>query len=273
MASGRAVVGAARHNEVVRAAGRIGVVCYGLVHVLVAWLAAQVAAGDSGQRADQRGAVTELAASPVGPVLLWLLAAGLVLFGLWQLLVAAVGYQWVRPERKRLARRVGSAARGVVGLAIAGYAVAVVTGSGSKSGSGSGEHALTARLLAAPAGRLLVGAVAVAVLVVAVVTARKGLTRSYRDDLDVAALPSGLRRALDPVAIAAWCGKALAYAVVGVLFGIAAVRSDPNRSGGLDQALHTLAGTAWGTVLLVLIALGFLAFGGYCFLSARAQRG
>jgi hypothetical protein len=86
-------------NPVVQVLGRLGMVCYGIVHVLLAGLTAQVVLGDSGEQTDQKSAVASIADTSFGPFLLWVLAIGLFFFALWQLVEAAVGYQWIGDER------------------------------------------------------------------------------------------------------------------------------------------------------------------------------
>ena len=61
----------------------------------------------------------------------------------------------------------------------------------------------------------------------------------------------------------------MALGTVGALFGAAALTSDSAKAGGLDAALHELAGLPFGAVLLAAVALGFIAFGVYCFVRAR----
>src|SRR3954469_4277734 len=64
---------------------RVGLLAYGVVHVLVAWLAIQLAwFGGGGESADQSGAMATLAESPVGTPLLWLIAVGFVALAAWQ---------------------------------------------------------------------------------------------------------------------------------------------------------------------------------------------
>ena len=54
---------------------------YGIVHLLVAWLAVQLAwFGGSGESADQSGAMATLAESPVGKPLLWIVAVGFLIY-------------------------------------------------------------------------------------------------------------------------------------------------------------------------------------------------
>ena len=63
---------------------RVGLIAYGIVHLLIAWLALQLAWGGGGGSADQSGALSTLAESPVGGPLLWVLGIGLFALALWQ---------------------------------------------------------------------------------------------------------------------------------------------------------------------------------------------
>src|SRR3712207_6121435 len=137
--------------------GRAGMVCYGLVHVLLAALTAQVVLGDTGERTDQKGAVATLAQTSIGPVLLWVLAVGLFAFAVWQLSMAVSGYGWVPKKRKRVYRRCGSVGRAITGTAIGIAAIGYATGS-SQSSSTEQSQTWTARVLALPFGQVLVGA-------------------------------------------------------------------------------------------------------------------
>src|SRR4051794_14754251 len=72
---------------------RFGMVAYGVVHLIVAWLAVQLALGDHGKTASQKGAMQTLAKQPFGTLLLWLVAVGMFLLVLWRLLEIFVGHQ------------------------------------------------------------------------------------------------------------------------------------------------------------------------------------
>ena len=259
-------------NPVVQVLGRVGMVCYGIVHVLLAALMAQVVLGDSGEQTDQKGAVASIADTSFGPFLLWVLAIGLFFFALWQLVEAAVGYHWIAKESTRLGKRIGAAARAVTGVVVGFAAVEYASGSGARNSSQQ-QQEWTAKVLALPAGQFLVGAVAIGVLVVAFIVARKGVQKTFEEDLDMSRLPTGSRRWVERLGRIGWIGKGLAYAIIGLLVGIAAINADPKQSGGLDKALHTLAAQPYGVFLLAVIAAGFLGFGVYCFAAARAHKG
>jgi hypothetical protein len=260
-------------SRLVQGMGRFGDVCYGVVYIVVAWLALQIALGDNATRADQRGAVTEIAAQPFGSALLWILAIGLIAFGVWQLLAGAAGYRWVTPKRKREIRRLLAVGRAVVVFAIASFTLRLLTGDGSGGPAGGAQpQAWTARLLQLPDGPFLVIVIGLAVLVAAALSARRGLGRRFLRDLDLRSASARTRRWVVWLGTLGYLAKGVAYAVIGVLLITAAVDLDPSAAGGLDTALRTLAAQPLGTALLVAVAIGFAAFGVYCFFDARYRK-
>jgi hypothetical protein len=258
----------AEASRPVQIIGRLGMSGYGVVHLLVAWLAVQAAFGGGGE-ADQKGAVSAIAAQPLGAVLLWGLAVLLAGFGVWQLLAAFVGYRWMQDEKQRLRRRIGVGGRGVVVLALAAYAIRLVL-SGSGGSGDQQEQDATAALLGLPAGPALVIALAVVILVAAGVLGYRGVSRKFLEDLDTSRLPAG--GVVEFLGVVGYVAKGVAYGVIGVLTVVAAITADPQRTGGLDTALHTLAAQPFGPVLLIAVAAGFAAFGLYCFGDARCRR-
>ena len=64
---------------------RAGLVAYGVVYVLIGWLAVQLALGDRSGAPSSSGALRELAQQPFGDVLIWIVSIGMFLLALWQL--------------------------------------------------------------------------------------------------------------------------------------------------------------------------------------------
>jgi uncharacterized protein DUF1206 len=260
------------HNKAVQWLGRFGDVCYGVVHIVVAVLALRLVFGSSSGSLDQRGAISMIAAQPYGMLLLWLIAIGLIAFGVWQLLAGAVGFQWIAKRAERTRRRVGAFARAVTVLVIASFTLKLLL-SDPTSSSNSTQREWTARLLAVPGGRVLVGLVGVGVIVVAVAMARRGIKRLFLQDWDLSRLPVRGRKFVETLGVIGLPAKGVSFAVVGILLLVAAIKLDPNKAGGLDAALRTLAAQPFGVLLLVVVALGLAAYGGYCFAEARCRRG
>ena len=251
--------------------GRVGLVGYGAVHLVVGVIAVQVALGGpsaSGGQADQQGALAAIASEPPGLVGIGVTVLGLVAFGVWQGL--ATGFREAS-GRDRAQKRIGSGARAlaVFGVAVLGIRLLVTGSSGSSTG---GSQEATAGLLALPAGRVLVGLVGVVVLVAAIATAWTGVRRDFLEELDRSRLPARLRDPIVWVGVAGHVLRAVAFGVMAVLFATAALTADPSRAGGLDAALKTLAEQPFGSFLLLVVAVGFVSFGLYLFAEARARR-
>ena len=246
---------------------RVGLAAFGAVHLLIGYLALRVAWGGSGD-ASQQGALRALARTGAGPVLLVVVAVGMFALVLWQAAEAAFGQGRVaeqHDERRRTLKRLSSAGRALVYLALGLSAVGLVAGTGG--GSGGQEEGVTTRLMDAPFGRLLVGLVAAVVLAVAVAQVVRGVRQKFVEDL------SGDRtRAVRVLGTVGYVAKGVALAVVAALFGWAALAYDPDKAGGLDEALHTVGSQPAGAFLLSALALGFAAFGVFCFVWARNPR-
>ncbi|MPQ96418.1 DUF1206 domain-containing protein [Modestobacter sp. I12A-02628] len=250
---------------------RVGLIAYGIVHLLIAWLSLQLAWSGGGQSADQSGALQTLADSPVGKPLLWVLAVGLVALAAWQL--AEVfrqrrGLSGSGEEKKEATVGiVKSVAKTVVYLALAVLCVQNATGGGS-SGSGQQQQA-TSGVFALPGGRFLVGVAGLVVLGVGVYHVVKGVKQSFMKEIDVADASPGQRRLIERLGTVGYIAKGVALGVVGVLLTYAAITYDAAKASGLDGAMRTILDAPFGKLLLTLVALGIAAYGVFCFFRAR----
>lgn len=249
-------------HPALEALARVGFVVSGLLHIVLGWTAGRVGWGGGGQ-ADQSGALSTLASNPAGTILMWVIVIGLVALVLWQLTVA-VG---PRLGDGGALDRIKALGKATVYAVLAWTASKFALGSGSSSSSEQSSQDLTATLMEAPAGQVLVGAVGVAVIVVGGYHVYKGLSRTFLDDLEE-----------DPGTWATRSGtigypaKGAVLALVGVFFVIAAVQHQSSEASGLDGALKSLRDQPFGPVLLTVVAAGLIAFGLYCFARARHQR-
>lgn len=261
----------AKNSKVAQGLGRAGMVCYGVVHIIIAYLAVRVAFGDS-EQADQKGALQEIGSSGFGAVMLWVLAIGLIAYGAWQLMQAAVGYQWVNKKSKRTRRRIGAVVKAVIGFALGIYAIRLVTSGGGGGSSNEQQQEFTAKLLSLPAGQVLVAIAAAVVIGVGVSQVVKGVKKKFLDDLDMHDLPNGTQQWVTRLGRFGYIAKGVVVGIIGVLLGVAAFQADPDEAGGLDRALKTLAAQPFGVVALILVGIGLAAFGVYCFAAARAHK-
>jgi len=255
----------ADNSEWMDRAVRVGLVSYGVVHLIIAWLAVRLALGNGGGSASSKGALQELAQTTAGRISLYVVAAGFLALVVWQVLEAIWGHR-DEDGSKRLGKRLVSVGKAVV-YGCLGF-TALRTAIGSSSGGG-GTDGITAKVMGWPAGPFLIGLVSVGILVVAGALVFRGWSEGFDSNLDAQGQTGKDGKAYLTFGKVGYISKGIAIAIVGVLFLYAAITHDPQKSGGLDEALHKLLQQPFGAPVLVLIAIGFACFGLFCFAWAR----
>ncbi|BAL91531.1 putative integral membrane protein [Actinoplanes missouriensis 431] len=248
---------------------RGGFIGYGIIHLLFAWIALQVAFGSSGQESDQSGALQELARHSYGKTLLVVIAVGLVAMAIWQAFEAAIGESGER-NRTAMAERVLSGVRAVLYAYLAWMAVKVIQG--ANASMGDNYESKTSGLMSSSGGRWLVGLIGLVVLGIGVGMAYYGLKRKFVKHLNTGQMPANSRESIIKLGVAGYTAKGVAYGIAGLLVVLAAVNYDPEKARGLDAALKTLASYSWGVWVLAVIAAGIAAFGVYCIAQAKYRK-
>ncbi|MGI5178460.1 DUF1206 domain-containing protein [Dactylosporangium sp. CA-152071] len=248
---------------------KVGFVGYGLLHLALAWVAAQIAFGEAGQEGDQSGAFQKLAEQPFGKLLLWFVLICLVALAIWQVALAIWGHRDVQ-GKERIWERVASAGRVVIYAALAWTAGKVITG--APSSSANQQQQFTAGIMAKPAGVWLVGLIGLGVLAFGAGMLWYGWKRKFERKLNFGAANPKTRKAATRAGQIGYIAKGVAFGIVGVLLLQAAITNDPAKSRGLDAALHTLVAQPFGKFLLLAVAVGVAAFGVYCFFQARFRK-
>jgi hypothetical protein len=254
----------AGRSPVFRGIARGGYAAVGVLHVIIGAIAISIGIHAGGGEADQTGALRSLAQAPGGLVLLWVMVVALAALTVWQI-GRGVAADGDAKERWKVRASAWGQAVGYAVIAVLGVTVAVGGG-----GGGGGQQTLTARVLAVPAGVVLIVVVGLGIVGGGVWFAVKGIRRKFLDDL----VPprAAVRRLVVVTGIAGHVAKGVALAVLGILIVVAAVTADPGQAGGLDSAFEALAHAPFGEVLVVLTGIGFIAFGVYCGFRSRFAR-
>nr|NLD40840.1 DUF1206 domain-containing protein [Actinomycetales bacterium] len=261
----RAAAGRVQRSSAFRWLVAVGLSAYGVVHLLIAWLAVLLAFGSNPEDASQEGALRQVASAPFGVVLLWLVAAGFLVLVLWQLFEATSGHR-DREGAARLRKRVSSAGRAVIYAGLGFLALRALFAPGSGGGEEAPES-VSQGLLGLPFGQWMVGLVGLGIVAFGVWYAFKGVTRRFTEDL-----ASEIARWGEMLGTIGHLAKGVAFTIMGGLFVWAAVTHDPEQAGGLDSALGVVRDQPFGQVLLVVLGIGLAAFGIYCFFWARHPR-
>lgn len=253
----------AANSNKLETAARAGYAVNGVMHLLIGFIALQVAWSGSGKKADQSGALGTLAGNGFGKGVLWLGVIGFLGLAIWQVTEAAFSS---RGEGKdKVLEKVKSVSKAVVYAALALTTLQFARGGGSSSSGQSQDF--TASMLRHSGGRTLVVLIGLVVVGVGIYHVVKGATKGFLKDLVEHPGPVIVR-----LGVAGYVAKGVALGVVGLLFVVAGLHESPSRATGLDGALKTLRDQPFGTVLLTAVALGIMAYGLYSFARAKYAR-
>jgi Domain of Unknown Function (DUF1206) len=246
---------------------RLGLTARGVLYILIGVVAILVAFGQRSHEADQSGALQLLASQPYGLVALWLLFIGFAGYALWRLSEATFG---VTGEGNGAGPRLKSLVRAVL-YAIFGYlTLKVITG--KKASQASQQKDMTATIMHHTGGQWLVGIVGVAVVIAGLTLVWEGIRRKFMKYLRTGEMSPRTRRAVERLGMIGTTARGLVFALAGVLVIDAAVQFKPSKAGGVDKALLTLRNQPFGEFLLILAAIGLIAFGVYGLAEARWRR-
>ena len=255
---------------------RSGYAAKGVVYMVVGGLALAAALGRGGSSApDQRGALRTILEGPFGQVLLGLVAVGLFGYALWRFVMAAQDTEGDGSDAKGVVKRTGYAVSGLVYAGLAVAAAGLVLGSsggGGGSGSGGSAQDWTARLMAQPFGRWLVGIVGVIVIAVGLYQFYRAYSAKFREKLLLSRMSQTEETWATRVGRLGFAARGVVYAMIGWFLIQAALQSNPSQAGGLGQAFRELSSAPYGPLLLGIVALGFIAYGVFALALARYRR-
>ena len=258
-----------------RAVSRLGLVCRGTVYLLVGYLALRLAIathGRGGAPASSAGAVQAVTEPAWGRVLLVLLVAGLGAYALTQLVEAAFRPARATGTMGRWRQRAVSSWGFLVYSVFCVSTARLLAETPPKQTAQSEQRqdvGMTAALLRSGWGRLLIVLVGILVVAGGLEAGRRAVRLNFRERFTVEHMSRALAiitRALGAFGCAA---RAVVFVLVGVFLVKAAVLSSAKQTKGLDAIFRSVAGAAYGSWLLGLLASGILCYGLYCLVEAR----
>ena len=240
-------------------AARAGYAVSGALHIALGLLIARIGFGGGGEEASSSQALSSLSENTFGAVILWFAVGAFAALALWQVADAMRADEEAKDRVKAVAKA------GV--YAVLAFTAATIAMGSSGGGGDSQAQGIVATALGWPGGQLIVGAVAAAILGAGVFHVVKGARKKFLEDLR--GVPTRSGRAVRGLGMTGYIAKGVALGVVGVLFGYAAVTADPDKAEGLDGAVKSLLDLPGGQVIVILVGLGFAAYGLYSLVRAR----
>lgn len=272
---------AREHPAVVKFA-RVGWIAKGIVYALTGVLAVLIGIRSSGgstpkgggdQEASQTGAIARIAENPVGVIVLWVMAIGLVIYSLWRIVSVVLPAD---NDLKSWLNRGGYIVSAVTYLLLAWTAVTFArepskSGDSSKS-QDSKVEGYTRDFMTNNAGRILVFVVGLILFAIAATFLWKAISAKFESQLLPGSVGPVSHDLLVVLGRIGWAGRSAMMALIGFFLARAAVRFDPDDAQGLDGSLRKAASTGLGTLLVIAVGAGLLVYGAFCVLSAPKRR-
>lgn len=255
-----------------RTLGRIGLTALGIVYLGIGVLALETALGIGGVITGAEGALNHLANEPFGIPMLYVVSCGLVVFALYRIIGGFYDVDANGHDAKAIVGRVGFALSGL-GFGLLGGSILRygVFGSGAQQATQQSgqQHEWTARLMMEPFGRWIIGGIGVWILVFTGYNLHKAITRRFLNVFNTAAMD---RATIERASIIGLIGLLARTVILGLMswfFINAALTFDPDKTGGLDRSLSTLAAQPYGRILLGIVSAGVVAYAIFLFYLAR----
>ncbi len=246
--------------------GRVGVFSKGALHVVIGILAIMAASGDTdGATPDTAGALNEILDRDFGKVPLLALATGALAYAAWRIVQAVFDTEKLGRGWKAIARRTAYAfsALAYAGLTYVGGSMLL---SGDKKDETGDESArtLAGAMMEIPFGNVAVFVLGAALVSVGCMQWWRAIKAEFRQDFKKCGMSEKLIPWATGLGRFGFAADGIMFTVAGGFFIAAGAKSDSSEARGLGGALHWLMELSYGRYLLLLVALGVIAFGIYC---------
>lgn len=244
---------------------RGGYAARGVLYLIIG-IFALLAAQDSTKPKDSHKSLEALLSQPFGYFLIGVVVAGLLSFASWRMLQATRDVDHHGKELKGLVIRTGLFAGGVVNGALAFFASGLLI-SGIKSSGNSGGQAKDwlSHLLSWEHSNMLVYLIALIPLGVGIAHIIKGWKASFEKYFEA---DEDVMRYVRPVSRFGLIARGVVFLEIAVLLAISGSTYQAMDPPGMKEALDALQNLPAGWLLLMVMALGLIAFSAYSFSEA-----
>ena len=245
-----------------RKAARVGYFARGLVYLIIGYFAFR-AAFASGSALDTKDAIEVIAGANFGSVLLVVMIVGLLAFAAWRVVQAVWDIDDHGSGFKGYGVRGGMIVSASATIALALYAVTLLTGFSVGGGSGGGDGGGAKAGVIAYAyeqgyGLWLTYIIAAALAAAAIGYAVKGVMAKFEEHMSI---PEDKRWFLKPVCQFGLIARSAVFLVIAGLLATGAAQYSSSDTPGIHSALVEISSWSYGWLLLSLTGLGLIAFG------------
>ncbi|WP_339437237.1 MULTISPECIES: DUF1206 domain-containing protein [unclassified Pseudomonas] len=252
-----------QHSLVVLARG--GYAARGVLYLIIG-IFALLAAQDSTKPKDSHKSLEALLGQPFGYFLVGLVVTGLLAFAGWRVLQATRDVDHHGTELKGLVIRAGLFSAGVFNGALAFFALGLLmSGIRSSGNSGGQTQDWLAHLLSWEYSNVLVYVIALIPLGVGVAHIIKGWKASFEKYFNA---DEDVMRYVRPVSRFGLIARGVVFIEIALLLAVSGSSYQAMDPPGMKEALDALQNLPGGWLILMVMALGLIAFSVYSFSEA-----
>ncbi len=214
-------------------------VAAGILAVLVALKSVGWSTSAAGAEASPTGALKTIAGSSGGVALLWILAAGMLLYSAWRVVSALMPGS---NDAESWAKRIGFMASAVIYTTFAFTAISLALTTTAAPDGNTKVSSITQSVMTHASGRVLIGVVGVIVIAVGLYRMFKGFKQDVADELDLSGMSCERVRVTRRLGAVGEIGRGIGIGLIGFFLLRAAMTFDAAEATGLDGALRRLVG-------------------------------
>lgn len=201
-----------------------------------------------------------------GKIFVWIILFGTLSYIIWRIFEAFkdpynYGNSW-----KGIARRIGIGLSSIADILIAYSAVMVILGISKiqEDGQPEQEREMVGSMLRESWGDAAIITMGVIILITAIVQFYYGVTRGYKERLDIAHFSKGFRNLIHLLAWIGYLARGIIIGIIGFFFIKAGILENPQHVVNTDKAFDFL-GDNVGYLPFVLVAIGTICYGFFMF--------
>lgn len=258
-------------RDLIELAARVGYGARGFVYLSVGILILLAAVDLIGDAVGTTGALAWLAQRPLGRLWALLIGLGLAAFVMWRVLQAVFDADHEGLSWRALGTRISQMFSGLsyAALSVAAFGLMAGPPADPASDGVARSQAHAAAVLALPLGRWLLVAGGLTIFGIGV----SNIVKAWREDFtEYLACSDRLCRRVAPLARAGHIARGLAYLPLASLVVLAGLDARASEVTSFGSALDAVERQPAGPWILVVAALGFVAFGAFSFIEARFRR-
>ena len=244
---------------------RAGLISKGMVYLTLGVLAFMSAyeIGGHNTNADRKGAFSFIKEAPGGIWLLGFLSIGLICYSLWRGIQAFANYKKIKWNK-----RLQYFFSGLGYASVALTAIRVLLYNSDSKGDSNNQWA--AQLMTLKYGQWLVGGFALFFAGIGFYQIWYGLSEKYKKHVQGLGNHSYTSILLLSGKIG-YVARGIVWLIIAYLLLMAALHNKGAKATGSGQAFLFIEDTRYGSILLALVGIGFIAYGVFNFIRARYE--